>query len=101
MDQTSVAAVHYAPCYAYYNSIECEDEFWVIDNAEMSSGGWPSIIGDNSPNGTFGDHSFFSDDFVVWEPWVIQGPTANDFFIRSEYEGGLEPATWAGIKTLF
>jgi len=101
LDQTSVTALHYAPCFANYSSpIWAEANFWGVVNTEMSSGGWPSILGDNSPD--FADHSFFSDDFIVWEPWVIQGPTANDYFIRAN--GGtwdLDQTTWGSIKALF
>ena len=83
LDQTSVTALHYAPCYADYSPcLYTEPQFWILINTEMSSGGWPSVLGDNTPQSS--DHSFFSDDFVMWEPWVMQGPTANDFFIRSE-----------------
>ena len=100
LDQTTVSAVHYGPCYADYGSgIATDVEFWVIINTEISSGGWPSVLGDNTPGA---DHSFFSDDFMVWEPWLVQGPTANDYFIRSEFWWpGLDAATWGSIKTLF
>ena len=101
LDQESVTAIHYAPCYAYHDCILCEDEFWVFANTEMSSGGWPSVLGDNTPGWTGTSHSYFSDDFVVWEPWLTQGPISNDFIIRSRYNAGLEPATWGSIKTLF
>lgn len=100
LDQTSVTAVHYAPCYANYSpALDCDVEFWIIINTEMSSGGWPSVLGDNTPQTT--DHSFFSDDFVVWEPWVIQGPTSNDYFIRSEGNLTLESGTWGAIKGMY
>ncbi|MBN1433430.1 hypothetical protein JW921_01640 [Candidatus Fermentibacterales bacterium] len=101
LDQTSVTAVHYAPCYADYgDGIATDLQFWVIINSEMSAGGWPSVLGDNTPNST--DHSFFSDDFVVWEPWVIQGPTANDYFIRSEGDPeALSETTWGAIKGMY
>jgi len=97
LDQTSVTAAHYAPVYASYSSpVITEEQFWVLINSEMSGGGWPSVLGD--PTYTT-DHSFFSDDFIVWEPWGM-----GDYFIRTNGwpEGyGLAGATWAGIKTLF
>jgi hypothetical protein len=102
LNQTSVTAIHYSPCYATYNpGIWCDLQFWIIVNTEMSSGGWPSVIGDNTPGWTGTSHSYFSDDFVVWEPWIIQGPISNDYFIRSLYGIGLDETTWAAIKTLF
>jgi len=103
LNQTSVTAVHYAPCYAmYYPPEQTEADFWGLVNTEMSAGGWPSILGDNTPNPH--DHSFYSEDFVAWTPWAIQGPTANDFFIRANGIAGhpdLDQTTWGSIKTLF
>lgn len=87
--QTSVTAAHYAAVYANYPSpVVCDGQFWVIVDTEMSSGGWPSLLGDNTPHPIIGDHSFYSDDFIVWEPWV-PGNT------------GLDRTTWAEVKTLF
>lgn len=89
LDQTSLTAVHYAPCYADYSSpIVTAVNFWGLVNTEMSSGGWPSLLSDNSPNWTGNDHSFYSDDFVVWDPWIAGGI-------------GLEAATWGGVKALY
>lgn len=100
LNQTSVTAAHYAPCYANYSSpIDCGTNWWGLINTEMSAGGWPSVLGDNTPNSV--DHSFFSDDFVVWEPWIISGSTANDYFVRFNGEFGLESETWGAIKGLY
>jgi hypothetical protein len=104
MDQTSVTAFHYAPCYTSYSpEISMGINFWGLVNTEMSGGGWPSILGDNTPQAY--SHSFYSDDFIVWQPWVVGGPAANDFFIRADaYTGwppGLDQTTWGAIKTLF
>jgi len=101
LDQTSVTAIHYAPCYSTYPSpLQTDPDFWSLINTEMSSGGWPSVLGDNTPQAV--NHSFFSDEFLVWEPWIIQGPTANDFMIRASGEFSLlEESTWGSIKALF
>lgn len=89
LDQTSVTAVHYAPCYASYSSpVWVETNFWGLVNTEMSSGCWPSLLSDNTPNWTGNDHSFYSDDFMEWIPWVAGGI-------------GLEAETWGGVKALF
>jgi hypothetical protein len=89
LNQTSVTAVHYAPCYADYGAgIYAGVDFWGLINTEMSAGGWPSVLGDNTPNGTGYDHSFYSDDFIVWNPWVPEGV-------------GLEQDTWGAVKTLY
>jgi hypothetical protein len=82
LEQTSVTAVHYAPCHADYSpTVWCEQNFWGLVNSRMSSGGWPALLGDNTPNPA--SHSFFSYDFLVWELWIIGGATANDYFIRA------------------
>ncbi len=100
LDQTSVTATHYQPVYANYSpAITTEANFWVLINTELSAGGWPAVLGDNTPQTA--DHSFFSDDFIVWEPWIIGGSTANDYFIRSTGTGALESATWGSIKALY
>ncbi|MBD3369403.1 hypothetical protein GF402_03455 [Candidatus Fermentibacteria bacterium] len=100
LDQTSVTATHNSPVYVEYGGIQTAEEFWQFINTEMSSGNWPSILGDNTPNSV--DHSFFSDDMIVWEPWVIQGPGANDYFDRmSDWVPALEEETWGSIKSLF
>ncbi|MBN1434002.1 hypothetical protein JW921_04530 [Candidatus Fermentibacterales bacterium] len=104
IDANSVTAVHYAPCYVDYGypgpGVSVDTQWWIVINTEMSAGGWPSTLGDNTPQ-VLGDHSFFSDSFTVWEPWVIQGPTANDFFIRCDGYIGLDESTWGSLKTLF
>jgi hypothetical protein len=99
LDQTMVTATHYqAVLLEYYPGIVCEQNFWLIANTELSSGGWPAVLGDNTPNTT--DHSFASDDFIVWEPWIIQGPTANDYWIQCT-SLALEVTTWGAVKALF
>lgn len=100
LDETTLTAIHYGPSIASYSPmIFTEPKFWIIINTEMSTGGWPSVLGDNTPNSS--DHSFYSDDFEVWVPWVIQGPTTNDYIIRSGEWLGLKATTWGSIKTLF
>lgn len=101
LDQTSVTAVHYSPAYANYSpAIDTEADMWGLINTEMSAGGWPAVLGDNTPHAV--SHSFFSDDFIVWEPWVIGGSTANDYFIRATGTiGALDQNTWGAIKGLY
>ncbi len=94
-DQTSVTALHYAPCMVTLTpSVYFNDDFWVLMSSEMSSGGWPSILEDYSAGAT--DHSFQSDDFSAWEP-----SPHGDYFIRSVWYNGLGSETWGAIKTLF
>ncbi len=100
LDQTMVTATHYSAVELDYDPvIATEANFWLVANTELSSGGWPAILGDNSPGDT--DHSFFSDDFIVWEPWIIQGPTSNDYWIQAEGSPSFDNATWGSIKTLY
>ncbi|MCK5786924.1 MAG: hypothetical protein KAH54_10265, partial [Candidatus Sabulitectum sp.] len=96
LDQTMVTAIHYAPTFACYSPIvEAEANFWGLVNTEMSAGGWPATLGDGTP----GVHSFFSDDFIVWEPWGDMG----DYFVRVF---GWPPwflgnTTWGSLKATF
>jgi hypothetical protein len=97
--QESVSAAHNTVIYVEVDPpINPGPDFWVIANTEMSSGGWPALLGDNTPNWTGYDHSFFSDDFFAWEPWL----NSNDLFIRCGVnELGLVPVTWTELKALF
>jgi hypothetical protein len=102
IDQTSVTAAHYTAVYSYYSPpISLDANFWGIINTQMSVGGWPSNLGDNTPQPV--SHSFFSDDLSTWDPWLIQGTIANDYFIRANGTllVGLDQTTWGAIKTLF
>ena len=106
LDQTMVTATHYSAKFANYSpAITTEQNFWGLVNTEMSAGGWPALLGDNTPNTT--DHSFFSDDFIVWEPWIITGSVASDYFVMAsgtivpDTTGALDAASWGAIKGLY
>jgi len=100
LEQTSLTALHYAPTYAnYWPPIQTEADMWVVANTQMSGGGWPSTLGDNTPQAV--SHSFHAGPLFDWEPWIVQGPTANDYFIRAMYPVSLQPGTWGSIKALF
>jgi hypothetical protein len=101
--QTSVMALHNTATFVTYASpIWCGSSCWVLENTTLSDGGWPSLWGDGTAHSV--SHSFTSDDFEVWEPWIVGAPyqTASDFLIRA-YGGGtaLGRQTWGSIKTLF
>ena len=101
---TTVTAAHMTGVIVFpADSILADPDFWILENTELSGGGWPSILADNSPNSV--DHSFFSDDFIAWEPWTVGGgDTACDFLIRahgSPMDLSLQSETWGGIKALF
>jgi hypothetical protein len=99
---TTVVAQHYTACLAYNDPpVDVGSSFWVLDESAFSSGGWPCILGDGSPQESE-NHSFFSDDFEIWEPWIIDGAYANDYLIRAHGSFlGLDESTWGAIKTLF
>lgn len=88
LDQTSLVAMHFQPCFAQYAqpiTIDGED-FWVIVNTEMSANCSPSTLSDGSQAPV--DHSFYSDDFFTWIPW-------------DPYSIALMHETWGEVKTLF
>jgi hypothetical protein len=98
LDQTIMTAASLSPSYCIYSpSITTLQNFWCLANTELSAGGWPSILGDNS-QATIA-HSFFSDDFIVWEPWDLGG--ACYYLIRVAWLDSIDRTTWAGLKTSF
>lgn len=102
LDQTLVTATHYSANNCNYSTaIVTDADFWALVNSEMSTGGWPAILGDNSPNTA--DHSFFSDDFIIWEPWAPTGSYTSDYFIRASGTllVSLHSNSWGRIKGLY
>ncbi len=95
LDQTMITAIHYAPqIISYATPIVAEGNFWGFQNTEMSAGGWPAILGDVANSG----HSFFSDDFIIWEPWT------GDYFISALATipaAALDNTTWGSLKATF
>ncbi len=96
--QESVTALHVCTLLLHLRPrLPEEQNFWCLINTEMSAGGWPSVLGDFSQPGDAG-HSFFSDDFIVWEPWGEMG----EYFIRAHgYFLALNSTTWGAVKALF
>ncbi len=95
--QDMVTAVHFAPMYVYYEPPETvPGDFWVLVNTEMSAGGWPSLLGDDSPQPA--SHSFHSDDFILWEPWMY----GRNYFIAVLAEtDAINSTSWGCLKSLF
>jgi hypothetical protein len=100
---TTVTAAHMTGVIIFpADSILTGPDFWLVENTELSGGGWPSISADGTPNAS--SHSFFSEDGEEWEPWIVGGETACDYLIRahgSPVDLSLQSETWGGIKTLF
>jgi hypothetical protein len=97
LDKTQAVAAHYAAVTTTYATpLVGEQNFWALANTEMSSGGWPSCLGDS----TAGTHSFYSSDFIIWEPWGEVG----DYLIRVYAEvtpSALSGVTWGALKAAF
>ncbi len=103
LDQTMKTAVHGVPTtVAYSPVIEAEGNFWAIINTEMSSGGWPSVRGDDLIQAS--THSYYSDDLIVWSPWGDPAAYGN-YFIQVLAElipsGALDNTTWGSLKATF
>lgn len=101
LDQMMVTAVHYTQQqFTYATPIVVEQNFWLIENVEMSAGGWPSVLGE--PIGTV-NHSFYSDDNIVWTPWdVPDGIGAYLMGVHADLiPGALDNATWGSLKAAF
>ena len=101
LDQQMATAIHYAPIYIDYDpAITTADEnFWVLANTEMSAGGWPSILGDGMQGSVY--HSFYSDDFIVWEPWDIGGACNYFISVYATLNAAFDATTWGALKTTF
>ena len=97
LDQTLVTGGSMSVVYS--PPLDCDSDFWILMNTSIW-GGVPRIMGDASPPPV--DHSFYSDDFLTWEPWS-DGSTTGDYLIRGlgEFKVGLGSTTWGSIKSLF
>ncbi len=100
LDQVLLTAVHYAPVYAVYTTpVSVENNFWALANTELSSGGWPSIISDGA--GSAVAHSFFTNNFVTWEPWEPSTGLSNYFIAVLPEPWSLNSTTWGALKAVF
>ena len=83
-----------------YSSVYCQfdwqpyypEQFWILLDMSESVGGWPSVVCDNTGYANEG-HSYFSNDFIVWEPWIIQESSC--------FPLSYESCSWGNLKTLF
>ena len=95
--QSIATASHYAPCFHCFDpSLGVEQNFWALINTEMSVGGWPSILGDDSTPGDAG-HSFYLDG-VALEIWEL-----GEYYIGvSGWPNySLGAITWGSLKALY
>lgn len=100
---TTTTAFHYAPVNIVISpGVIAESNFWCLQNAEFSSGGWPSILSDHGIPGTV-YHSFFSDTLSgVWQPFDRVGPA--DFLVRIYADMltvNLQRTSWGALKAVF
>jgi len=100
LDQSTGTAVHYAPVFiSYATPIVTEPNFWCFVNTEMSSGGWPSSLGDGGPSAVA--HSFNGDTSSL-VPWTVGGQNCNYFIsVLVEPVVSLSRTTWGSMKTVF
>ncbi len=102
--QDEATALHYAPVIVTYATpVVAEQNFWMILNTTVYSAVTaPHVLSDASGNFTGEDHSFISDDFILWEPRNIGGSPVDHLF---RADGviilTLENESWGAIKGLF
>ncbi len=100
LDRQSGYALHYAPTYITYGPpLEVPFDFWTMVNTTFSTGGWPSSLTDGADLPQ--PHSFFSDDFVLWEPWEPVGRNSSYFIYVQMNMFSMNSCTWGSLKTLF
>ncbi len=95
--QALLTANHYAPCYHSFDPcLGVEQNFWALINTEMSLGGWPSILGDDSTPGDAGHSFYFSG--VALEIWEL-----GEYYIGVDGwpNYSLNSTTWGSLKALF
>jgi hypothetical protein len=94
LEQSVAVAAHFSPVYVEFNpGIVADSNFVCLVNTEMSSGGWPSQLRDDTPNFTGNAHSFDSSGWMETSDWLIRA--------HGEPELGLSQRSWGGIKALF
>ncbi len=107
IEQHTVTAQHYTPTSIDHSPdwVVIDAQFWVIQNTELSLGGWPSLLGDDSDNPIA--HSMVSDNMSLWEPFTGLDGTGSEFFISTypEYPwahgADLTPHSWGSLKVIF
>ncbi len=100
LDRQMAYALHYAPTYVTYGPpLEVPFDFWTVVNTAFSTQGWPSNLGDGADLPQ--PHSFFSDDFVLWEPWEPVGRNSSYFIYVQMNMFSMNSCTWGSLKTLF
>ena len=90
--QSLETAIHYSPVLVDVSqeNITVGSDFWILENTELSAGGWPSAILDGSP--PIIPHSYGN------EGWIITG----DMFFRCfADELSIESISWGALKTVF
>ena len=108
LERETVTASSYGPVFLDHSPdwIAVDVQFWIIQNTQLSSGGWPSLVADNSNQSC--THSMISPEMIVWIPFTPQGSFMQpEFFISTiiEYPWAhgwdLRPLSWASLKSVF
>jgi hypothetical protein len=97
-----VTALHYAPVIVNYSTpVSCGTDFWMLGNTTVySSTGYPSGLYDEFANFTGEVHTFGSQDFILWDPFIPVSD-AIDIFFRADGTLPLENESWGAIKGLY
>lgn len=102
--QNDITALHYAPVVVNYSTpVSTGADFWMIANTTVFSAlGIPSQLYDDATNFTGIAHSFYSQDWILWDP-LISSTTGNEINALSRADGTLplESDSWGSIKGLF
>lgn len=97
-------ALHYAPVIINYATpVACEVDFWMVSNTTIySATGYPSALYDAGANWTGEVHTFGSQDWILWDPFIPVGEDIDVFFrADGEIVVSLDSESWGAIKGLY
>lgn len=102
--QDDVTAPHYTfATTTYATPLVCTTDFWTMCNTTVySSTGYPSGLYDAGGNFTGIPHTFGSQDWILWDPFIPAGEYI-DIMHRAEGEikTALDSESWGAIKGLY
>jgi hypothetical protein len=97
-----ITALHYSATIVNYSTpIELGTDFWMVANTTVySAAGVPAGLYDEFGNFTGEVHTFYSQDFILWDP-LIPVSDAIDWFARIDGSLPLDNESWGAIKGLY
>lgn len=102
LSSTQLTAVHLSPVFADYDPpIEIVEYFWYLQNTELSSGGWPSIVSDQGSESPSWGNSYHTDGTTLVP--CMHGSNYCNYFIRilGWPPVSFKETSWGSIKTVF